>query len=138
VRASRNETWRLLGVALLTASTILSCGDSGDGPGTPPPDAQPAVEAAAPTTTTVPQMIAWIDESEPEDGKAPLTVKFLSAVKGGVPPYQYTWIFDDDSEPSTEQHPEHTYAESGLYWPELYVTDSRGSEDDDTTVIDVD
>jgi PKD repeat protein len=138
---------RVLGTALLVAATTVSCGDSSEH-AAQRTDGQPAAvegqaapqtaatQPAVPTTTTIPMLVAWIDESEPEDGPAPLAVKFISMVKGGVPPYSYKWVFDDGSEPSTEAHPVHTYAEKGLYWPELYVTDTRGEEDEDTTVVE--
>jgi len=135
---------RVLGAVLVVAASTVSCGDSAERAPEKSTVGQPgaveapaAPQAAVPTTTTIPMLVAWIDESEPEDGPAPLTVKFTSMVKGGIPPYSYKWVFDDGSEPSTEAHPVHTYAGPGLFWPEMVVTDTRGAEDDDTTVIDV-
>lgn len=134
------------GAALVAVLVVVSCGDSGEratdkSPGQPEPEAATAgapaaPQAAAPTTTTIPMLVAWIDENEPEDGPAPLTVKFTSMVRGGVPPYSYQWMFDDGSEPSTEAHPVHTFTEPGVYWPEMMVTDARGAEDDDTTIVE--
>jgi len=134
---------KVLGAVLLVAMATMSCGDATERPPETSPAAPPATvgtpaapQAVAPTTTTIPMLVAWIEENEPEDGPAPLTVKFISMVKGGVPPYSYKWVFDDGSEPSTEAHPVHTFTETGLFWPELVVTDTRGVEDDDTTVIE--
>jgi PKD repeat protein len=129
----------VLGAVLLLTASAVSCGDSGERAsrdGTAAPPVAAGTPGAALTTTTVPMLVAWIDENEPEDGPAPLTVKFTSVVKGGTPPYSYKWDFDDGSEPSAEPHPMHTFTDAGLFWPELVVTDSRGQEDDDTTIIE--
>ena len=149
-----NGAGHVAGTLALLAFLLASCGERP--PTTEPPTEQPpattAATPAAPTpgaaTPAIPapgakpepdpnRLIAWIEESEPEDGPAPLTVKFLTVVRGGVPPYTYEWNFDDESPSVNEAHPEHTYAEKGLYWPELLVKDAAGNEDDDMTLIDV-
>src|SRR5262245_61150961 len=96
--------WRLLGTVLVVALSAVSCGDSteratenNEQPTAAAPGAPATTQAAAPTTTTIAMLVAWIDESEPEDGPAPLTVKFTSMVRGGIPPYSYKWVFDDGS-----------------------------------------
>jgi PKD repeat protein len=79
-------------------------------------------------------VVAWI-EAEPEEGEPPLKVQFTARIKGGTPPYTVQWTFDDDSPPSSKTNPIHTYTEPGSYWPELFVTDSAGDEDDDDLEI---
>jgi PKD repeat protein len=123
----------LAALALAFAPITSSCSSPDE-----PTAAKPRAVAAPPTTTTtIGMLIAWIEEEEPPTGLPPLVVQFQSTVKGGVPPYRYTWDFDDESEPSHEANPTHTYTEPGRYWPELVVTDARGETDDDTTIAEV-
>ncbi len=105
----------------------------------PAPVAEPAAPAAQePVAPQQPErlLIAWMEEDE-DAGYAPLTVRFLSNVKGGVPPYTITWNFDDGSPPSAEPNPVHTYTKPGRYLAELFATDSRGEKDDDFTIIEI-
>lgn len=120
-------------VTVLSGLLVSSC--------SPPPATEEDATGGAPAETQQaekPQpLVAWIDEIVPEDGPAPLTVKFTSAVKGGTPPYAYRWVFDDETEEGTEAHPVHTYTQTGLYYPELYVRDAGGVEDEDMDVVEV-
>jgi PKD repeat protein len=73
----------------------------------------------------------------PLGGLAPLTVQFTgdgSDPNGFIESYE--WDFGDGFG-STEQSPEHTYAEPGIYSAVLTVTDNDGLTDDDTVVITV-
>lgn len=87
------------------------------------------------TTTTLPAAFATTDptiddfHAIPTAGTAPLTVSFTSSVSGGVPPYTYSWDFDDGSGTSTQgPSVQHTYQAAGIYTARLTVTDVVGAE----------
>jgi hypothetical protein len=102
-----------------------------------PATAPPGAAATAPAQAQqAPVFFCWMDQDE-DAGDAPLTVRFISQVEGGVPPYAVKWNFDDGSPPSSELNPVHTYAKPGRYLAELFATDSRGDKDDDFTIIEV-
>lgn len=116
---------------LLSGLLASSCG--------PPPATEEQAPGDTPAATQAPgePLITWIEEIVPEEGPAPLTVKFTSEVTGGVPPYRYRWVFGDDTAESTEANPVHTYNQAGIFYPELYVTDATGNEDEDMDLVDV-
>ena len=66
-------------------------------------------------------------------GSPPLTVQFTDQSQGAVT--GYSWDFGDGSEKSTMQHPEHVYAEAGVYSVSLKVTGPGGA--DSVTVEDL-
>jgi len=74
--------------------------------------------------------------ANPTSGNAPLTVYFGSDVRGGAPPYRYSWTFGDGGT-STEMAPTHTYRSSGAYEVTLMVTDAHGNRVARTTMITV-
>jgi PKD repeat protein len=61
----------------------------------------------------------------PTSGTAPLTVDFSDLSSG--PPESWLWDFGDGAT-STEQHPSHVYAESGVYSVTLSVANAQGSD----------
>jgi PKD repeat protein len=97
----------------------------------PQPTAPAATPRAEPTRKP---LLVWI-EANPEEGKAPLTVQFTAQVKQGTPPYKLEWTFGDDSDPSSETNPVHTYSKPGSYWVELLATDAGDDDDDDDLEI---
>ena len=101
-------------------------------PATPAP--QSAVPRAEPAEPVVQPLVAWI-EAEPEEGEAPLKVQFTARLKGGTLPYKLQWVFGDDSEPTSEANPVHTYTEPGSYFVELTANDSGDDDDDDDIEI---
>jgi PKD repeat protein len=114
---------------------------------TPPPTAAPAPgTGAAVTPTTVPAagggedepapLLAWAD-SDTDEGKAPLTIKFTADVEGGKAPLSHVWKFGDGTPDSTEANPEHTYTKPGTYRADLEVKDSSGDSDSDYLEITV-
>ncbi|WP_292489682.1 GH25 family lysozyme [Methanoculleus sp. 10] len=60
----------------------------------------------------------------PAGGTAPLTVQFTDTSTGD--PTAWFWDFGDGSA-STEQHPIHTYTAAGMYYVNLTVSNSEGS-----------
>ncbi len=60
-------------------------------------------------------------------GATPLTVQFTGSASGGTGPYTYSWSFGDDSVPSTEQNPSHTFTVAGTFHVTLTVKDSTAA-----------
>jgi PKD repeat protein len=60
----------------------------------------------------------------PAAGGAPLQVSVTASAAGGLPPYQFTWAFDDGT---TAQGPSATHSyQAGVFHPTLTVHDSAG------------
>jgi PKD repeat protein len=121
---------------IVTFALIVSCGapEEETSPDTPPPPPPPA--AQAPADGQVQPLVAWI-EAEPEEGPAPLEVKFTAKLKGGTPPITVEWHFGDESQPTAEPNPVHTYAQPGTYTVDLFANDAGGDDDDDDYDIEV-
>jgi PKD repeat protein len=79
-----------------------------------------------------------IVEAEPDEGKAPLTVRFKSGrePQSGKPPIKFLWKFADGAE-STEENPVHTFTKPGSYEVTLQATDATGDTDEDYVQIEV-
>ena len=143
-RVTKASVLRSLGMVVVAAGWLAGCSES------PPPDRaapeQPAAQAPAGTPAGQPvakpgaqqqavkktpePLIVWI-EAEPEEGPPPLEVHFTAMIKGGTPPIKLQWKFGDESKPSSQRNPVHTYAKPGSYWAELYASDAGEDEDDD-------
>jgi len=54
------------------------------------------------------------------------SVHFFANATGGVPPYNFSWNFEDGSPVVFLQDPVHSFASPGVYNPVLTVTDSKG------------
>jgi PKD repeat protein len=127
--------------ALVLSVCLASCsGDGSEPPAAPTEDtakpATPSEKAAPAADELVEPLLAWA-EAEPEDGKAPLTVQFNADIEGGTAPLTITWTFGDESAPSSESNPSHTYAKAGSYRADLEVKDSAGDADSDWVEIEV-
>ncbi len=128
----------LLGV--LIVSGCQSCQDAS----APPPPAQkgaaPAAKPdpgaqAAPKAPAAPEeeeidedSLVLLAEGDPEDGPAPLTVKFMveSLIEDEMDNPQYKWDFGDGSPISTEASPTHTYEKVGSYTATIRIVDAKG------------
>jgi PKD repeat protein len=67
-------------------------------------------------------------------------IQFSGDAFGGIPPYSFSWDFDDSDgiqEDSTEQNPIFTYVNPGVYTVTLTVSDDTGKSDIDTTTATV-
>lgn len=73
-----------------------------------------------------PQALETIINASPLSGPFPLSVNFTSNIRGGTPPYNYSWNFGDGGS-SAQQSPNHTYNEIGEYSAILTVTDQDGA-----------
>jgi len=60
-------------------------------------------------------------------GTPPMTVKFADQSRND--PTSRTWFFGDGTS-STEENPTHFYAEPGIYFARLYVSNDAGSDQD--------
>jgi len=52
--------------------------------------------------------------------------------KGNV---TYEWKFGDDTEPTTEQNPKHTFTKAGLYTVTVRAKDEGGNEDGGALIV---
>lgn len=68
-------------------------------------------------------------------GELPLTVKFTDTSTNT--PTSWSWEFDDGTDPSTEQNPEHEFEEDGTYHVVLTATNGAGSDASDPVTITV-
>jgi len=141
--------WKLrAGAAVFLASSLLSgCGGC-RGKKAPPP--KPTAKAAAPASTSkvnidaldmdnvVDDLGLWA-EVKPDEGTAPLTVKFTveSLVVDEIPGPQYLWDFGDGSPRSHEASPTHTYEKPGDYTAKVAVVDGYGKTGWDDMEIEV-
>lgn len=67
---------------------------------------------------------------------SPGFVNFLDVTTGGVQDYSYLWDFDDGGAQSTAANPTYEFSSSsGSYSVSLTVTDARGNESVQTTVV---
>lgn len=137
------RTCRHVLYCILLSAFLVSCGgdtEKSPAPTEPPaaakPEQQAKPEAAVPVEELAEPLLAWA-EAEPEEGAAPLTVKFTADIEGGTPPIKIEWDFGDDSPKSTEKNPVHVYKTAGSYQADLSAEDSAGDSDSDWVDIDV-
>ena len=108
----------------------------------PPAAAQPtqgvAPQAAAPTAGAgqpEDDDCVVVADVNPDFGPPPLTVNFTAEAecRSGTPTYK--WTFGDDSPPSTEPNPSHTYAKEGDFTATVTVTVPNGATSTDEVDI---
>jgi len=75
-------------------------------------------------------------KANPEEGTAPLKVKFNSEIEGDDDYYKYLWNFGD-GEKSYDKNPSHTFEKEGIYNVKLDVENSCGNKYTATTTIKV-
>ncbi len=142
----------LLGLMILPG--CQSCQDTS----TPPPPAQsgeapvqknPADQGAAQEGDVGEQAaedeevdedaLVLLAEGEPEDGDAPLSVKFIveSLIENEMNNPQYKWDFGDGSPVSTEASPTHVYEKPGSYTATIRIVDGKGELGWDEVDIEV-
>ncbi|GAB4418342.1 MAG: hypothetical protein OHK0039_29670 [Bacteroidia bacterium] len=66
--------------------------------------------------------------ADPRGGCAPLPVSFTDTTHSAYPLSQWWWNFGD-GQTSTQQHPQHTYADTGRYDVRLITQNQRGCRD---------
>jgi uncharacterized repeat protein (TIGR01451 family) len=66
-------------------------------------------------------------------------IQLSGQASGGIPDYSYYWDLDDDGEfdDSTLQNPTETWTEAGSYTISLKVIDDSGSNDTDSTTVNI-
>jgi PKD repeat protein len=110
----------------------------------PEPAADPAVDpaaGAAPIQDEVDEdALVLLAEGDPEDGEAPLSVKFMveSLLDDAMNGPQYKWDFGDGSPVSTEASPTHVYEKPGSYTATIRIVDAAGQLGWDEVDIEVD
>ena len=67
-------------------------------------------------------------DAYPTSGCAPITVAFNDTVRSPFPITSWEWDFGDGTT-STQQYPQHVYADTGYYDVQLIVTNSQGCSD---------
>ena len=108
-----------------------------------PPVAAPPTQGAAPQAAAPGGGAGQADDDDcvvvadvnPDFGPPPLTVNFTAEAecKTGTPSYK--WTFGDDSPPSTEPNPSHTYAKEGDFTATVTVTVPNGATSTDEVDI---
>ncbi len=75
-----------------------------------------------------PQPLEIVELSaQPTEGSPPLTVLFTSKVTGGVPPYRYSYNFQDGTWAIDDPSPQHTFYSPGTYNVLFEVWDRVGN-----------
>jgi PKD repeat protein len=131
------------GGALVALCALGACTKGSDAPApTVTPAASPQVgDAQAPPPAVAEDeadeiLMVWA-EAEPDEGAPPLAVQLKADISGGVGNHKVKWEFGDDSPPSEEVNPSHTYPKPGTYRASVEVTDSSGDSDSDYVDIEV-
>lgn len=100
-------------------------------------DEKAGAKATAPEASTTPtSWYVWCDGA-PDEGPAPLTVKFEADPIEEIPSPKYTWDFGDGSDVQKGQKISHTYKKPGIYTARCKATDPNGGSGDDTVQIEV-
>lgn len=99
----------------------------------------PAATTASAAAEEDEDALVLFAEGEPEEGKAPLTVRFTveSLLEGEMKEPKYTWDFGDGSPPSNEAGPTHTYTKPGVYTVTVRVIDAEGEKGWDEIEVEV-
>jgi hypothetical protein len=113
----------------------------------PQPESAAQASVAVPVPTVAAASEEEVDEDElvlfaegdPEEGTAPLTVRFTveSLLEGEMKGPKYAWDFGDGSPVSAEASPTHTYTQPGLYTVTIRIVDSEGQRGWDEIEIEV-
>jgi PKD repeat protein len=138
-------------VGLLALAGCQSCQDT-----KAPPPSQTAPQPAAPVADEPEpgdeaandavddevdeDALVLLAEGDPEDGAAPLSVKFMveSLLEDEMNGPQYKWDFGDGSPISTEASPTHVYEKPGSFTATIRVVDAAGQLGWDEVDIEVD
>lgn len=155
----QSQKWCLrfaLLLGLLAVAGCQSCQDTSKPP--PPPtmappaapvadepepaaaDPAPAAGADAIEEEVDEDALVLLAEGDPEDGEAPLSVKFMveSLLDDAMNGPQYKWDFGDGSPISTEASPTHVYEKPGSYTATIRIVDAAGQLGWDEVDIEVD
>ncbi len=84
--------------------------------------------------------LVLLAEGDPEDGEAPLTVKFTveSLLEDEMDAPQYKWDFGDGTPISTEASPTHVYEKPGSFTATIRIVDAAGQLGWDEVDVEVD
>lgn len=131
------------GGTLVALCALAACTSGGE---KPVPTATPVASPLAADPQAPPPAVAeneadeilmvWA-EAEPDEGAPPLQVQLKADISGGVGNHKVRWEFGDESQPSEEVNPTHTYSKPGTYRASVEVTDSSGDSDSDYVDIEV-
>ena len=77
-----------------------------------------------------------IDAGGDYSGNINEMIQFTGTVEGGVAPYSWQWYFGDGAT-STEQNPQHAYAQNNTYEVLLTVTDATNQTADDNANAEI-
>jgi hypothetical protein len=81
-------------------------------------------------------LMVWA-EVEPDEGAPPLSVQLKADISGGQGDRKIKWDFGDNTPPSAEVNPTHTYEKVGTFRASVEVSDSTGDSDSDYVDIAV-
>lgn len=153
----RSQKWCLRFVLLLGLLAMAGCQSCQETSQPPPPsptlppaaapvaepepaEPQPAAGADAVEEEVDEDALVLLAEGDPEDGEAPLSVKFMveSLLDDAMNGPQYKWDFGDGSPVSTEASPTHVYEKPGSYTATIRIVDAAGQLGWDEVDIEVD
>jgi PKD repeat protein len=81
-------------------------------------------------------LMVWA-EAEPDEGAPPLSVQLKADISGGQGDRKVKWDFGDNTPPSSEVNPTHTYDKAGTFRASVEVSDGTGDSDSDYVDIEV-
>ncbi len=138
-----------LPILVLLGLFIAGCQSCQGTKDVPPPSSKPAKPAAEPIVAEPVDVeddeededaLVLLAEGEPEDGVAPLSVRFVveSLIADEMNAPKYTWEFGDGTPDSNEAGPVHVYEKPGSYTASIRFVDAVGQRGWDEVDIEVD
>jgi PKD repeat protein len=137
----RVSRWTVMGVVML--ATAPACTRTEDKPvatatvvASPATAASPGEAANADAQEGDEILMVWA-EAEPDEGAPPLSVQLKADISGGQGDRKVKWDFGDNTPPSSEVNPTHTYDKAGTFRASVEVSDGTGDSDSDYVDIEV-
>ncbi len=133
--------WTVVGMVVMAA--IPACTRTEEKPAatataavSPAAAASPAASPGAEAQEGDEILMVWA-EAEPDEGPPPLSVQLKADISGGQGDHKVKWDFGDNTPPSSEVNPTHTYDKAGTFRATVEVSDSTGDSDSDYVDIEV-
>ena len=133
--------FRWIVIAIVGMASVPACTRNEEKPAVSATAVASPAPAASATTGAEAQegdeiLMVWA-EAEPDEGPPPLQVKLKADISGGQGEHKVKWDFGDNTAPSAEVNPSHTYEKPGTFRASVEVTDSTGDTDSDYVDVEV-